>query len=63
MSEDEVIRTDISIDDALKMIISAGKVSTKEIADKFGRKQADIVELEKIIEAQMKEQNKDSILQ
>ncbi len=33
--EEEVIRTDISIDDALKMVISAGRVIPDEIGDKL----------------------------
>lgn len=36
--ESEVIRTDISVDDALKMVISAGRVSVKEIAEQFPEK-------------------------
>ena len=34
--EGDVIRTDISIDDALKMVLSAGKVSLQEVADRLG---------------------------
>ena len=34
-TEDEVIRTDIPVDEALKMIISAGKVSPREVSDKL----------------------------
>ena len=34
--ESEVIRTNISIDDALKMVLSAGKVSLKEVTDRLG---------------------------
>lgn len=33
--EEEVIRTDISVDDALKMVISAGRVIPDEISDKL----------------------------
>jgi len=33
--ETDVVRTDISVDDALKMVLSAGKVSLKEINDKL----------------------------
>lgn len=33
--EEEVIRTDISVDDALKMVISAGRVVPGEISDKL----------------------------
>ena len=33
--ENEIIRTNISVDDALKMAVSAGKISHKEIIDKF----------------------------
>jgi uncharacterized membrane protein len=36
VKENDVIRTDISIDDALKMVVSAGKVSLKEVIDKLG---------------------------
>jgi uncharacterized membrane protein len=34
--EHDIIRTNISIDDALKMVLSAGKVSLKEVSDKLG---------------------------
>ncbi len=34
--ESEVIRTNISIDDALKMVLSAGTVSLKEVTDRLG---------------------------
>lgn len=34
--ESDVIRTDISIEDALKMVLSAGKVSLKEVTDRLG---------------------------
>lgn len=33
--EDEVIRTNLSVDDAFKMIISGGKVSPKEVSDRL----------------------------
>ncbi len=33
--EEEVIRTDIPVDEALRMIISAGRVSPKEVSDKL----------------------------
>ena len=33
--ENDIIRTTISIDDALKMVLSAGKVSLKEVIDKL----------------------------
>ena len=33
--ENEVIRTDISVDDALKMVVSAGKLSHKEVIDRL----------------------------
>ncbi len=36
--EPDVVHTDISVDDALKMILSAGKVSPKEINDKLTAK-------------------------
>ena len=35
VGEDEVIRTDMPVDEALKMIISAGRVSPEEISDKL----------------------------
>ena len=34
--ENDVIRTDISVDDALKMVLSAGKVSLQEVTDRLG---------------------------
>jgi len=34
--ESDIIRTNISIDDALKMILSAGKISLKEVSDRLG---------------------------
>ncbi len=34
--ESEVIRTNISVDDALKMVLSAGKVSLKEVTERLG---------------------------
>jgi uncharacterized membrane protein len=34
--ESDVIRTDISIDDALKMVLSGGKISLQEVTDKLG---------------------------
>jgi len=36
VKESDVIRTDISIDDALKMVLSAGKVSPQEVTDRLG---------------------------
>ena len=40
--EEEIIRTNISIDDALKMVISAGKVTPKEVSDRLSvKKMAD----------------------
>jgi uncharacterized membrane protein len=36
--ETDIVQTDISIDDALKMVLSAGKVSLKEISDKLTAK-------------------------
>ena len=33
VGEDEIIRTDISVENALKMIVSAGRVSPKEVVD------------------------------
>lgn len=33
--EGEVIRTNISVDDALKMVVSGGKVSPKEVSDRL----------------------------
>lgn len=35
MRESEVIRTNISVDDAIKMVISAGRVSLKDVSDKL----------------------------
>ena len=35
MGEDEVIRTDISVEHALRMVVSAGRVSPKGISDKL----------------------------
>ncbi|GAH60248.1 unnamed protein product [marine sediment metagenome] len=35
VTEDKVIRTNISVDDALKMVVSAGRVSLQEISDKL----------------------------
>jgi uncharacterized membrane protein len=34
--ENDVIKTNISIDDALKMVLSAGKVSLQEVTDRLG---------------------------
>jgi len=34
--ENDVIRTNISVDDALKMVLSAGKVSLQEVTDRLG---------------------------
>jgi len=34
--ENDIIRTNISIDDALKMILSAGKIPLKEVSDRLG---------------------------
>jgi len=34
--ENDVIRTNISIDDALKMVLSVGKVSLQEVTDRLG---------------------------
>jgi uncharacterized membrane protein len=36
--EDDIIRTNIPIDDALKMVLSAGTVSLKEVSDQLGVK-------------------------
>ena len=35
VGEDEIIRTDISVENALKMVISAGRISPKEVVDKL----------------------------
>ena len=35
VEEGEVIRTDISVDDALKMVVSGGRISLKEIEDRL----------------------------
>ena len=37
-SEDEVIRTDISVNDALKMVVSAGRLSLNEVAERISGK-------------------------
>lgn len=34
-SESEITRTDISVEDALRMVVSAGRVSLEEVAEKF----------------------------
>ncbi|MFU8796483.1 MAG: DUF502 domain-containing protein [Dehalococcoidia bacterium] len=39
--ESEVIRTNISVDDALKMVLSAGKVSLKEVTERLGAEPPD----------------------
>jgi uncharacterized membrane protein len=36
--QEEVIRTDIPVDDALKMVVSAGKVSPKGITERLSAK-------------------------
>ena len=38
MREGEIIRTNISVDDALKMVVSAGRVSLEEVSDKLSMK-------------------------
>lgn len=38
VTEDKVIRTNISVDDALKMVVSAGRVSLQEVSDKLSPK-------------------------
>lgn len=35
IEESEVIRTDISVDDALKMVVSGGRISPKEVQDRL----------------------------
>lgn len=35
LSEDEITRTDISVEDALKMIVSAGRMQTRNVADRL----------------------------
>jgi len=35
VKEDKIIRTNISVDDALKMVVSAGRVSLQEVSDKL----------------------------
>lgn len=35
LSEDQVIRTNLSVDDALKMVVSGGRVSPEEVSDKL----------------------------
>lgn len=39
--ESDIIRTNISIDDALKMVLSVGKVSLKEVTDRLGAEGAE----------------------
>jgi uncharacterized membrane protein len=41
VKESDVIRTNIAIDDALKMILSAGRVSLKEVTDRLGAERVD----------------------
>jgi uncharacterized membrane protein len=36
VKENDIIKTNISIDDALKMVLSAGKVSLQEVTDRLG---------------------------
>jgi uncharacterized membrane protein len=36
VKESDIIRTNISVDDALKMVLSAGKVSLQEVTDRLG---------------------------
>jgi uncharacterized membrane protein len=36
VKESDVIRTSVSIEDALKMVVSAGKVSVQEVTDRLG---------------------------
>jgi uncharacterized membrane protein len=36
VKENDIIRTSISIDDALKMVVSAGKASVQEVTDRLG---------------------------
>ncbi len=36
VKESDIIRTNISVDDALKMVLSAGKLSLQEVTDKLG---------------------------
>ena len=35
MDEDDVIRTNLSVDDALKMVVSGGRMSPQEVSDKL----------------------------
>ncbi|HEY32555.1 MAG TPA: DUF502 domain-containing protein [Dehalococcoidia bacterium] len=35
LSEDQVIRTNLTVDDALKMVVSGGRVSPREVSDKL----------------------------
>lgn len=48
--EADVVHTTISPDAALKMIVSAGKVSAKDLSAGLGRKVADIEDLEMMLE-------------
>ena len=38
VTEDKIIRTNISVNDALKMVVSAGRVSLQEVSDKLSPK-------------------------
>ncbi len=35
MQETEIIRTNLSVDEALKMVVSAGRMSPQEVSDKL----------------------------
>ena len=35
VKDDEIVQTDLSVDDALKLIVSVGKVSSKDVCDKL----------------------------
>lgn len=63
MTEEEVIRTNISFDDALKMVISAGRVSAREITERLSQKTPGVAELESILEAEMDEKRQDRVMQ
>ena len=45
VTEDEIIPTDISVEDAMKMLISAGRLSSKEVVDRLGSKSIDISDI------------------
>ncbi|MFC1956357.1 DUF502 domain-containing protein [Chloroflexota bacterium] len=61
IKEEEVIRTEISPDDALKMIISAGKVSAVDIATTLSKNMPGVKELEEIVGDQVSHVDRDKM--